>query len=84
MLPPKVQPPVNNTSTAQPASSGQPQAWAPDGEQAQGAVSTASTPTPTGATSGQVTETNQGGSSEAKGSSSTALPANTPAENPEL
>uniref|UniRef100_A0A4W6E8P9 Mediator of RNA polymerase II transcription subunit 13 n=1 Tax=Lates calcarifer TaxID=8187 RepID=A0A4W6E8P9_LATCA len=51
LLPPKAQPPANNTSSAQPASSGQTQAWAPDGEQAQGTVSSANAPTPTGATS---------------------------------
>ncbi|XP_018518407.1 mediator of RNA polymerase II transcription subunit 13-like isoform X4 [Lates calcarifer] len=84
LLPPKAQPPANNTSSAQPASSGQTQAWAPDGEQAQGTVSSANAPTPTGATSGQTGETTQGGTSDAKGTSSATPPANTPAENPEL
>lgn len=81
LLPPKPQPPVNNTSSAQPASSGQTQTWAPDGEQAQGTVSSANDPTPT---SGQSGETSQGGASESKGTSSATPPANTPAENPEL
>uniref|UniRef100_A0A8D3BQ43 Mediator of RNA polymerase II transcription subunit 13 n=1 Tax=Scophthalmus maximus TaxID=52904 RepID=A0A8D3BQ43_SCOMX len=78
LLPPKAQPPVNNTPSAQPASTGQTQAWAPDGEQAQGAVSSANAPTPTGATSGQTGETSQGGTSESKGTSSATPPANTP------
>ncbi|XP_034458966.1 mediator of RNA polymerase II transcription subunit 13-like isoform X3 [Hippoglossus hippoglossus] len=84
LLPPKVQPPINNTSSVQPASSGQTQAWAPEGEQAQGPVSSASAPTPTGATSGPTGETTQGGTSDSKGSSSATPPANTPAEPPEL
>lgn len=84
LLPPKIQPPVNNTPSAQPASSGQSQAWAPDIEQAPGAVGSANTPTPTGATTGQTGETTQGGTSESKGPSSSTPPANTPAENPEL
>ncbi|XP_069571315.1 mediator of RNA polymerase II transcription subunit 13-like isoform X1 [Brachyistius frenatus] len=79
LLPPKVQPPVNNTSSAQPASSGQPQAWTADGEQAPGAVGSANAATPTGATSGQTGETTQGGASDSKGPASS-----TPAENPEL
>lgn len=83
LLPPKVQLPVNNTSCAQP-SSGQSQTWAPDSEQGPVAVSSANTPTSTGATSGQTGETNQGGSSESKGPCSATPPANTPAENPEL
>ncbi|KAG7224069.1 hypothetical protein INR49_015327 [Caranx melampygus] len=81
LLPPKPQPPVNNTSSAQPASSGQTQTWAPDGEQAQGTVSAVNDPTPT---SGQSGETSQGGASESKGTSSATPPANTPAENTEL
>ncbi|XP_067340064.1 mediator of RNA polymerase II transcription subunit 13-like isoform X2 [Channa argus] len=84
LLPPKVQPPANNTPSTQPASSGQPQVWAPDGEQAPGAVGSANTPTPIGTASGQTGEMNQGGSSESKGPSSATLPANPPAENPEL
>ncbi|XP_040013255.1 mediator of RNA polymerase II transcription subunit 13-like isoform X2 [Xiphias gladius] len=84
LLPPKAQPPVNNTSSAQPAASGQTQAWAPDGDQAQGTVSSANAPTPTGATSGHTGETVQGGTSDSKGTSSATPPANTPAENPEL
>ncbi|XP_056258962.1 mediator of RNA polymerase II transcription subunit 13-like isoform X2 [Seriola aureovittata] len=84
LLPPKAQAPANNTSSAQPASSGQTQAWAPDGEQAQGTVSSANAPTPTGATSGQTGDTTQGGTSESKGTSSATPLANTPAENPEL
>ncbi|XP_026210342.1 mediator of RNA polymerase II transcription subunit 13-like isoform X2 [Anabas testudineus] len=84
LLPPKVQPPVDNTSSAQPSSSGTPQPRVPDGEQGPGAVSSANTPTSTGATSGQMGETNQGGSSESKGPCSATPPANTPAENSEL
>lgn len=85
LLPPKPQPPANNASSAQPASSGPgTQTWAPDGEQAQGTVSSANDPTPAGATSGQSGETTQGGASESKGTSSATPPANTPAENPEL
>ncbi|KAK2819186.1 hypothetical protein Q5P01_024747 [Channa striata] len=84
LLPPKVQTPANNTPSAQPASSGQPQVWATDGEQATGAVGSANTPTPTGAAPGPTGETNQGGSSESKGPSNATLPANQPAENPEL
>ncbi|XP_028273532.1 mediator of RNA polymerase II transcription subunit 13-like isoform X3 [Parambassis ranga] len=84
LLPPKTQVPVNNAS-AQPASSGQPQAWAPDGEQAPGAVSSANVSTPSAVTSGQqAPETNQGGASESKGPPSSTPPTNTPAENPEL
>ncbi|XP_072227786.1 mediator of RNA polymerase II transcription subunit 13-like isoform X2 [Leuresthes tenuis] len=83
LLPPKAQPPTNNTSSAQPASSGQPQSWAADGEQAPGAANAANISTPTGATSGQTGETNQGGSGDSKGTpSSTSF--DTPAENPEL
>uniref|UniRef100_A0A3B4X9Z4 Mediator of RNA polymerase II transcription subunit 13 n=1 Tax=Seriola lalandi dorsalis TaxID=1841481 RepID=A0A3B4X9Z4_SERLL len=78
LLPPKAQAPANNTSSAQPASSGQTQAWAPDGEQAQGTVSSANAPTPTGATSGQTGDTTQGGTSESKGTSSATPLANTP------
>ncbi|XP_029371341.1 mediator of RNA polymerase II transcription subunit 13-like isoform X2 [Echeneis naucrates] len=84
LLPPKVQVPVNNTSSAQPSSSGQSQAWAPDGEQAQGTGSSANATTPTGATSGQTGEPTQGGTSESKATSGATPPANTPAENPEL
>uniref|UniRef100_A0AAQ6AEF1 Mediator of RNA polymerase II transcription subunit 13 n=1 Tax=Amphiprion ocellaris TaxID=80972 RepID=A0AAQ6AEF1_AMPOC len=84
LLPPKVQPPVNNTSSAQTASSGQPQAWAADGEQPSGAVSAANASTPTGASSGQTGEAAQGGTSDSKGPPSATPPANTPAENPEL
>ncbi|KAG7499347.1 mediator of RNA polymerase II transcription subunit 13-like isoform X2 [Solea senegalensis] len=84
LLPPKVQPPVNNASSAQSASSGQTQAWAPDGEQAQGAVGSTKSLTPSGTTSGQTGETTQGESSDPKGNSTTTPPANTPAENPEL
>ncbi|XP_026154135.1 mediator of RNA polymerase II transcription subunit 13-like isoform X2 [Mastacembelus armatus] len=82
LLPPKVQPPVKTTSSAQPASSGQPQAWGPDGDQ--GAASSANTPTPTGAATGQTGETTQGGTSESKGPSTATPPANPPAENPDL
>uniref|UniRef100_A0A8D2ZPC4 Mediator of RNA polymerase II transcription subunit 13 n=1 Tax=Scophthalmus maximus TaxID=52904 RepID=A0A8D2ZPC4_SCOMX len=78
LLPPKAQPPVNNTPSAQPASTGQTQAWAPDGEQAQGAVSSANAPTPTGATSGQTGETSQGGTSESKGTSNRFIVGNIP------
>uniref|UniRef100_A0AAQ5YRV8 Mediator of RNA polymerase II transcription subunit 13 n=1 Tax=Amphiprion ocellaris TaxID=80972 RepID=A0AAQ5YRV8_AMPOC len=78
LLPPKVQPPVNNTSSAQTASSGQPQAWAADGEQPSGAVSAANASTPTGASSGQTGEAAQGGTSDSKGPPSATPPANTP------
>uniref|UniRef100_A0A8C4E9Z6 Mediator of RNA polymerase II transcription subunit 13 n=1 Tax=Dicentrarchus labrax TaxID=13489 RepID=A0A8C4E9Z6_DICLA len=84
LLPPKVQPPLNPTSSAQPASSGQPQAWGPDGEQASGAATSGNAPTPCGATSNQTGETTQGATSDSKGPSSATPPANTPAENPEL
>ncbi|XP_070844891.1 mediator of RNA polymerase II transcription subunit 13-like isoform X4 [Chaetodon trifascialis] len=84
LLPPKVQPPLNPTSSAQPASSGQPQAWGPDGEQAPGTASSGNAPTPSGATSNQTGETTQGATSDSKGPSSATPPANTPAENPEL
>ncbi|TKS84443.1 Mediator of RNA polymerase II transcription subunit 13-like [Collichthys lucidus] len=84
LLPPKVQPPLNPTSSAQTASSGQPQAWGPDGEQAPGAASSGNAPTPSGATSNQTGETTQGATSDSKGPSSATPPANTPAEIPEL
>ncbi|XP_038589358.1 mediator of RNA polymerase II transcription subunit 13-like isoform X1 [Micropterus salmoides] len=84
LLPPKVQPPLNPTSSAQAASSGQLQAWAPDGEQAPGATSSGNAPTPSGANSNQTAETTQGSTSDSKGPSSATQPANTPAENPEL
>ncbi|XP_041816077.1 mediator of RNA polymerase II transcription subunit 13-like isoform X3 [Chelmon rostratus] len=84
LLPPKVQPPLNPTSSAQPASSGQPQAWGSDGEQAPGAASSGNAPTPSGATSNQTGETTQGATGDTKGPSSATPPANTPAENPEL
>ncbi|KAE8285039.1 Mediator of RNA polymerase II transcription subunit 13-like [Larimichthys crocea] len=84
LLPPKVQPPLNPTSSAQTASSGQPQAWGPDGEQAPGAASSGNAPTPSGATSNQTGETTQGTTSDSKGPSSATPPANTPAEIPEL
>lgn len=84
LLPPKVQPPLNPTSSTQPASAGQPQGWATEAEQAAGTVSSANASTPAGAVSGQMGETNHGGTSESKGPSSTTPPANTPAEPPEL
>ncbi|XP_034402878.1 mediator of RNA polymerase II transcription subunit 13-like isoform X2 [Cyclopterus lumpus] len=84
LLPPKVQPPLNPTSSTQPASSGRPQAWGPDGEQAPGAVSSGNASTPTAATSNQTGETTQGAPCDAKGPSSATPPASTPAENPEL
>lgn len=84
LLPPKIQTPVNNTSSAQTASSGQPQAWAADGEQPSAAASAANAPTPTGASSGQTGEAAQGGTSDSKGPPGATPPANTPAENPEL
>ncbi|XP_042251729.1 mediator of RNA polymerase II transcription subunit 13-like isoform X2 [Thunnus albacares] len=84
LLPPKVQPPINPTSSTQSASAGQPQAWATDAEPAPGTLSSANASTPTGATSGQIGETTHGGTSESKGPSSATPPANTPAENPEL
>uniref|UniRef100_A0A667YDZ0 Mediator of RNA polymerase II transcription subunit 13 n=1 Tax=Myripristis murdjan TaxID=586833 RepID=A0A667YDZ0_9TELE len=86
LLPPKAQPPLTPTSSAQSASSGQPLAsslGAPDGEQAPGAPSSGNTPTPTGANPGQPGETTQGGTSESKGPPSTTPPASTPAEIPE-
>ncbi|XP_017263346.1 mediator of RNA polymerase II transcription subunit 13-like isoform X1 [Kryptolebias marmoratus] len=75
LLPPKVQPPLNNTS-----SSGQPQAQA-DGEQTSG---TANASTPCGATSGQTGEATQGGSTDSKGPQISTPLASTPAENTEL
>ncbi|KAM9306494.1 mediator of RNA polymerase II transcription subunit 13-like [Pholidichthys leucotaenia] len=81
LLPPKVQPPVNNTSSSQPASSGQ--ASAQDGEPAPAVISSANASTPTGVNLGQTAET-QGATSDAKGPSASAPPANTSAENPEL
>ncbi|XP_029024183.1 mediator of RNA polymerase II transcription subunit 13-like isoform X2 [Betta splendens] len=80
LLPPKNQPPVNNPSSGQPASTGQPQTWAPDGEQGPGAGPSAKTPTPTGAQTG---ETNPAGSNEPKGPGATPPP-NASSENPEL
>uniref|UniRef100_A0A8C9Z5F9 Mediator of RNA polymerase II transcription subunit 13 n=1 Tax=Sander lucioperca TaxID=283035 RepID=A0A8C9Z5F9_SANLU len=51
LLPPKVQAPLNPTSSTQPASSGQPQVWGPDGEQAPGTVSSGNASTTQGASS---------------------------------
>ncbi|XP_034047334.1 mediator of RNA polymerase II transcription subunit 13-like isoform X2 [Thalassophryne amazonica] len=87
LLPPKAQPPLNASSSAQAASSGQPQTsanWTQDGEQAAGTQSSGNAPTPSGATSGQTAETNHGGSSDSKGPSNATPPANTPAETSEL
>ncbi|CAG5867489.1 unnamed protein product [Menidia menidia] len=84
LLPPKAQPPTNNTSSAQPTPSGQHQSWAVDGEQAISAANAANSSTPTGATSGQMGETNQGGSGDSKGPPNSTASANTPAENPEV
>uniref|UniRef100_UPI0037E774A6 mediator of RNA polymerase II transcription subunit 13-like isoform X2 n=1 Tax=Semicossyphus pulcher TaxID=241346 RepID=UPI0037E774A6 len=84
LVPPKVQPPSNPTSSTQPASSGQPQSLGPDGEQAPVAASSGNTPTPTGSTTNQTGETTQGATSDSKGPSTVTPPANTPAENPEL
>uniref|UniRef100_A0A8C9YZ15 Mediator of RNA polymerase II transcription subunit 13 n=1 Tax=Sander lucioperca TaxID=283035 RepID=A0A8C9YZ15_SANLU len=72
LLPPKVQAPLNPTSSTQPASSGQPQVWGPDGEQAPGTVSSGNA------------STTQGASSDIKGPSSATPSTNTPAETPEL
>ncbi|XP_078128450.1 mediator of RNA polymerase II transcription subunit 13-like isoform X1 [Sander vitreus] len=72
LLPPKVQAPLNPTSSTQPASSGQPQVWGPDGEQALGTVSSGNA------------STTQGASSDIKGPSSATPSTNTPAETPEL
>uniref|UniRef100_A0A671YVW6 Mediator of RNA polymerase II transcription subunit 13 n=1 Tax=Sparus aurata TaxID=8175 RepID=A0A671YVW6_SPAAU len=69
LLPPKVQPPINPTSSAQPAPSGQPQAWGPEGEPAPGAAGSGNAPTPSGATSNQTGETTQGATSDSKGPS---------------
>uniref|UniRef100_A0A3Q4B4R3 Mediator of RNA polymerase II transcription subunit 13 n=1 Tax=Mola mola TaxID=94237 RepID=A0A3Q4B4R3_MOLML len=70
LLPPKVQPPLNSTSSAQPASSGQPPAWGPDGEQAPAGASSGNAATPVGATSNQTGETTQGTTSDSKGNTS--------------
>ncbi|XP_028457424.1 mediator of RNA polymerase II transcription subunit 13-like isoform X2 [Perca flavescens] len=72
LLPPKVQAPLNPTSSTQPASSGQPQVWGPEGEQAPGTVSSGNA------------STTQGASSDIKGPSSATPSTNTPAETPEL
>ncbi|XP_032395372.1 mediator of RNA polymerase II transcription subunit 13-like isoform X2 [Etheostoma spectabile] len=72
LLPPKVQAPLNPASSTQPTSSGQPQAWGPDGEQAPGTVSSGNA------------STTQGASSDIKGPSSATPSTNTPAETPEL
>uniref|UniRef100_A0A8C9Z2E6 Mediator of RNA polymerase II transcription subunit 13 n=1 Tax=Sander lucioperca TaxID=283035 RepID=A0A8C9Z2E6_SANLU len=66
LLPPKVQAPLNPTSSTQPASSGQPQVWGPDGEQAPGTVSSGNA------------STTQGASSDIKGPSSATPSTNTP------
>lgn len=84
LLPPKTQPPVNQTSSAQFSSQGQPQTWSADNEQSSGAAGSANASTPTGSTSGQTAETTQGGSIDSKGPSNAMPPANPPAENPEL
>ncbi|KAM8744358.1 mediator of RNA polymerase II transcription subunit 13-like isoform 3-T3 [Acanthopagrus schlegelii] len=84
LVPPKVQPPINPTSSAQPAPSGQPQAWGPEGEQAPGAAGSGNAPTPSGATSNQTGETTQGATSDSKGPSGATPSANTPAENSEI
>lgn len=84
LVAPKVQPPSNPPASAQPASSGQPQSWGPDGEPAPGATSSGNDPTPTPAASNQTGEATQAASSDPKGPSSVTAPANTPAENPEL
>ncbi|XP_061590092.1 mediator of RNA polymerase II transcription subunit 13-like isoform X2 [Cololabis saira] len=78
LLPPKAQPHVNNTPTAQSASSGQPQTFAADAEQPSGAASAPNVSTPTGATSGQ------GAAADCKGPSSSTSSASAPAENAEL
>uniref|UniRef100_A0A671YVY9 Mediator of RNA polymerase II transcription subunit 13 n=1 Tax=Sparus aurata TaxID=8175 RepID=A0A671YVY9_SPAAU len=78
LLPPKVQPPINPTSSAQPAPSGQPQAWGPEGEPAPGAAGSGNAPTPSGATSNQTGETTQGATSDSKGPSGATPSANTP------
>ncbi|XP_041825899.1 mediator of RNA polymerase II transcription subunit 13-like isoform X2 [Melanotaenia boesemani] len=80
LLPPKPQAPANNTSSAQPASSGQ--IWTADGEPASGASNATNASTPTGTSSGQTGETTQGGSGDSKGPPNPTP--NTPAENPEL
>ncbi|XP_068190986.1 mediator of RNA polymerase II transcription subunit 13-like isoform X3 [Antennarius striatus] len=84
LLPPKVPPPSNATSSAQLASSGQPQAWGPDGEQVPGAPSSGNALTPSGVTSNQTGESTQGVPNDPTGPSSTTPPTNTPAETPDL
>ncbi|KAM6975941.1 mediator of RNA polymerase II transcription subunit 13-like isoform 1-T1 [Tautogolabrus adspersus] len=84
LVPPKLQPPPNHTSSVQPAASGQTQSCGPDGEPAPGAASSGNVPTPNGATSSQTGETTQAATSDSKGPSTVTPPANTPAENPEL
>ncbi|KAM6902172.1 mediator of RNA polymerase II transcription subunit 13-like [Xenentodon cancila] len=82
LLPPKTQAHVNNASTAQSASSGQPQTA--DAEQPSGAASAPNVSTPTGAPSGLTGDTVQGASADSKGPSSSTSSASAPAENPEL
>lgn len=77
LVPPKASPP---TTSVQLASSGQPQASGPDGEQVPGATSSGNAQMPLGATSVQTGEAPQGAASESKGPPSST----TPAENPEL
>ncbi|XP_049593207.1 mediator of RNA polymerase II transcription subunit 13-like isoform X3 [Syngnathus scovelli] len=78
LLPPRIQ---ASASSAQPASSGQPQTWATDAEAASGAPGAGGSATPAAAPSGQTAESTPGGSSESKGPLSSALAANIPAEN---
>ncbi|XP_059904789.1 mediator of RNA polymerase II transcription subunit 13-like isoform X3 [Gadus macrocephalus] len=83
LLPPN-QPPPTTTSTPTPqppASTGQHPPGAPDGEQAPGALSSGTTPAPSGSQTG---ETMQGRPPPSSSSSSSSAPANTPAEPPEL
>lgn len=81
LVPPKVTPP---TTSAQAASSGQPQPSGPDGEQVPGAGGSGNAQTPIGVASVQTGEAPQAAASESKGPPSTAAPASTPAETPEL
>ncbi|XP_033845469.1 mediator of RNA polymerase II transcription subunit 13-like isoform X1 [Periophthalmus magnuspinnatus] len=62
LLPPKIQPPAQNTSSTPDEA----KTWS-ENEQSSGAAGSGSAPTPTGSTSGQSTETSQGASTDVKG-----------------
>ncbi|XP_055009960.1 mediator of RNA polymerase II transcription subunit 13-like isoform X2 [Boleophthalmus pectinirostris] len=81
LLPPKMQPPVQNTSSNQ--SSDEAKNWSAENEQSSGTAGSGNAPTPTGSISGQSIETSQGTSSDFKGASNVTQP-NPSTETPEL